>query len=105
MMEITIDHHGDQFNINLHSAAGADPFLTVKGCRIVQGSKGPFVSYPARKMENGKYWWHVYGGEKFNEHVLRLASGGAPSRPPPPRPAPPPPRRADTFDQHEAPPF
>lgn len=92
-MEITIDHHGDQFNINLHGKAGADPFLTIKGCRIVQGQKGPFVSYPARKMDNGKYWQHVYGGEKFNEAVLRKATGESrphpPSRPaPPPRPAP-----------------
>lgn len=72
-MEITIEHHGDNFNINLHGAPGAEPFLSIKGCRIVEGSKGPFISYPSRKQDNGKYWQHVYGGEKFNAAVLKKA--------------------------------
>jgi len=73
-MEITIDWHDNQFNVNLHGAPGADPFLSIKGCRIVEGSKGQFVSYPATKNEkNGKWWNHVYGGEKFNEAVLKKA--------------------------------
>jgi len=91
-MNITIEHHDGQypsFNIMLHSVEGAEPFLTIKGCRIVQGSNGPFISYPSRKMENGKYWNHVYAGEKFNAQVLELAQGGQPERRPPPRPAPP----------------
>ena len=91
-MNITIEHHDGKypsFNLNLHSAPGSEPFLTVKGCRIVEGKNGPFISYPSRKMENGKYWNHVYGGEKFNAHVLELAQGGQPERRPPPRPAPP----------------
>ena len=73
-MEITIDWHDNQFNVNLHGAPGADPFLSIKGCRIVEGSKGQFVSYPATKNEKtGKWWNHVYGGEKFNEAVLKKA--------------------------------
>ena len=73
-MEITIEHHGNQFNINLHLTPGADPFLSIKGCRIVDGNKGPFVSYPATKNNTtGKWWNHVYGGEKFNEAVLKKA--------------------------------
>lgn len=75
-MDITLDFHGDQFNINLHGAPGADPFLSIKGCRIVNGQNGPFISYPSRKMENGKYWQHVYGGEKFNAAVLKKAQEG-----------------------------
>lgn len=105
MMKVTIEHHGGQypsFNINLHTVEGDEPFLTIKGCKIVEGSKGPFISYPSRKMDNGKYWNHVYGGEAFNAHVLKLATAGttgaAPRRPPPP------PRRApDGFD--DQPPF
>lgn len=80
-MEITIEHHGDQFNINLHGAAGAEPFLQIKGCRIVDGKNGPFISYPSRKMDNGKYWNHVYGGEKFNAAVLKKAQEGQAKRP------------------------
>ena len=88
-MKITIDHHGENFNINLHRQEGADPFLSIKGCRIVEGKNGPFVSYPATKNQStGKYWNHVYGGEKFNEEVLKLAGGKRPARPPvPSRPA------------------
>ena len=91
-MIVTIKHfegNYPSFNVLLHSVEGAEPFLTIKGCRIVQGSNGPFISYPSRKMENGKYWNHVYAGEKFNAQVLELAQGGQPERRPPPRPAPP----------------
>ena len=99
-MEVTIKHFSDQFNILLHSAPGVDPFLEIKGCRIVQGEKGDFISYPATKNQStGKYWKHVYGGEKFNEHVLTLAKKSAPQRSmqEPPR-RPPPPRRQDDSD-------
>lgn len=73
-MHITIENHGDQFNVNLSSKEGAEAFLSIKGCRIVQGSKGPFVSYPATKNSNtGKWWNHVWGSEKFNAVVLEKA--------------------------------
>ena len=88
-MHITVKHFEGQypsFNIMLHSAVGSEPFLEIKGCRIVNGSNGPFISYPSRKDEKtGKFWNHVYGGEAFNAHVLKIA-GGAPK--PAPKPAP-----------------
>lgn len=84
-MEITIKHFDGQnpsFNILLHSVAGADPFLEIKGCRIVDGKNGPFISYPARKDEKtGKYWNHVYGGEKFNAAVIKKVQEGERKRP------------------------
>lgn len=68
-----------QFNVALCKVAGAEPFLTVKGCRIVQGSKGEFVSWPATKNEKtGKYWNHVYAGEAFATHILTLAKAALP---------------------------
>jgi len=83
-MEISIEKHDGKypsFNINLHSKPGAEPFLVIKGCRIVNGQKGEFISYPATKNEKtGKYWQHVYGGEKFNEAVLRLARTAPPKQ-------------------------
>lgn len=92
-MIVTIKHfegNHPSFNILLHSVEGAEPFLEIKGCRIANGTNGPFVSYPATKNEKtGKWWQHVYAGEKFNAHVLELAQGGQPERRPPPRPAPP----------------
>jgi len=83
-MIITIQHfqgNFPSFNIFLHGVEGAEPFLTIKGCRIVEGNNGPFVSYPATKNEKtGKWWGHVYGGEKFNAEVFRLATQQQPQR-------------------------
>lgn len=67
-------HDRPQFNVSLASAEGKDPFLTIKGCRIVDGSKGPFVSWPARKMDNGKWFNHCYASEPFAAAVLAEAS-------------------------------
>jgi DNA-binding cell septation regulator SpoVG len=69
-MHITIEHHNDQFNVSLSSAQGKEPFITVKGCRIVDGQKGRFVSWPARKLENGSYWRHVYASDGFQAAVI-----------------------------------
>ena len=66
------------FNVSLHAAEGAEPFLVVKGCRIVEGQKGPFVSGPATKnATTNKYWNHTYFGDKFQAHVLKLAQAAA----------------------------
>ena len=86
-MEVTIEHIDGKypsFNVALHAAKGAEPFLVVKGCRIVEGQKGPFVSGPATKNASGKYWNHTYMGEKFQAHVLALAQAEA--KPAPRRP-------------------
>ena len=85
-MEITIKHFDGQypsFNIALHGAPGAEPFLEIKGCKLVSGANGEFISYPSRKQENGKYWNHVYGGEKFNAAVIKKVKEG--QRPAPKR--------------------
>jgi len=90
-MKITVQHFDGKypsFNISLHQVEGAEPFLVIKGCKIIEGQKGPFISYPSRKQDNGQYWNHVYGGEKFNEAVIKIAKGGQSTeqrRPPPPR--------------------
>ncbi len=110
-MEISVEWHDGQypsFNVHLHGKPGADPFLTVKGCKIVQGSKGDFVSYPSRKQDNGKYWNHVYGSLDFNDAVLTKALAARPrqSMAPPPRRAAPPTRNSyqDARDD-DRPPF
>lgn len=70
-MNITIELHDDQFNIQLASKAGEDHFLAIKGCRIVNGANGPFVSFPSRQMTNGKWWSHAWGSDKFQAAVLK----------------------------------
>lgn len=67
-----------QFNVALASAEGREPFLTVKGCRIVDGSKGRFVSWPATKQDSGKYWNHVWASEAFGDAVLQAADKARP---------------------------
>ena len=70
-MKITIEPHGDNFNVALSSGEGKEAFLVIKGCRIVEGQKGRFISFPAKKMDSGKYWNHVYASEGFQTAVLK----------------------------------
>jgi DNA-binding cell septation regulator SpoVG len=73
-MHITIEHiHGKypSFNVNLHSKEGSQPFLTVKSCRLVEGTKGPFVSWPSRKMDNEKYFNFCYASDGFQAEVIK----------------------------------
>jgi DNA-binding cell septation regulator SpoVG len=82
-MEVSIkwfDGQYPSFNIMLASAAGKEPFLEIKGCKIVDGQKGPFISYPSRKMDNGKYWNHVYGSDLFNATILSKAQESMPRK-------------------------
>ena len=79
-MHIQIEHHGDQFNVNLSSKPDSEAFLSIKGCRIVSGNKGDFVSYPARKTDQGKWWNHVWGSEKFNAAVLSAYQASKPAK-------------------------
>lgn len=71
------------FKIILAKVEGAEPFLEIKDCRLIDGKNGQFVSYPARKDDKGKYWPYLYGGEAFNAHVVKLAQAAMPqtSRP------------------------
>lgn len=80
-MKIIIEHHGDQFNVALQNPGQDEPFVTIKGCRIVNGSKGPFVSFPAKKLDSGKYWNHVYASQAFSDAIIRAANQDAPPKP------------------------
>jgi DNA-binding cell septation regulator SpoVG len=74
-MHITIQWFNDQFNVHLSSAEGKDDFLSIKGCRVVDGRDGPFISWPATKNQStGKYWNHVWANEKFAAVVLAKAN-------------------------------
>ena len=82
-MKVTIKHFDGKypsFNVLLASAAGKEPFLEIKGCRIVEGKNGEFVSWPASKKDDGKYWNHAYASEEFNAHVLQLAKADMPKK-------------------------
>ena len=34
--------------------------VTIYGCRIIDGKDGEFISFPARKGKDGKYYNHAY---------------------------------------------
>lgn len=70
------------FNIHIASKEGKDAFLTIRGCRIIQSEKGDFVSFPAKKMDDGKYFNHVWSSKEFNDHVLELALESQPKEQP-----------------------
>jgi hypothetical protein len=79
-MNIIITWHGEQFNVELASKEGAEAFLSIRGCRIVDGTKGPFVSYPATKnATTGKWWQHAWASDKFNAAVLEKAMATRPA--------------------------
>lgn len=85
-MEVSIkwfDGQYPSFNIMLASGPEKQPFLEIKGCKIVNGRDGDFISYPSRKQDNGKYWNHVYGSDAFNAEVLRKAVAAMPHKPSP----------------------
>lgn len=79
-MKVEVKWFNDNFNVALSSAEGKEPFLEIKGARIVDGKNGPFVSWPSKKLDSGKYWNHVYGSEQFNAVVLSKAEESRPTR-------------------------
>ena len=82
-MFISIEHHEGKypsFNINLHSEEGAEAFLSIKGCSIKDSAKGQFISYPARKKDDGTWWKHVWGNDKFNASIIKKAQNTAPAK-------------------------
>ncbi len=93
-MHIGIEHHNDKFNVALSTKEGSKPFLTIKDCRVVQGSRGPFISWPARKLDSGKYWHHVYASDVFAEHVLKAYDESKPAK-----------KQAAQDDDSDIPPF
>jgi hypothetical protein len=81
-MKVTIKHHAGKypsFNVELRKDESSEPFLEIKGCRIANGSKGEFLSWPSTKNETtGKYWNHAYASDAFAAHVLKLAKESLP---------------------------
>jgi hypothetical protein len=88
-MHITIEHHSGKypsFNVSLHKSAGLEAFLVIKGVKIVDGAKGEFLSWPARKLDSGKYWNHCWASDAFAAHIMQLAKDTLPKDVPTGRP-------------------
>ena len=99
-MKISIQHfHGQypSFTVKLHTRPDAEPFIEIKGCKIMSGSNGEFVSWPSKKLDTGKYWNHVYASKEFNEAVMKEVKASAPVE------AKPKPSPAQGFDDEDLP--
>ena len=72
------------FNLGLHSTPESEEFLSIKGCKIFDGEKGSFVSYPSTKKADGKYWNHCWGSKAFNDVILKKALATRPAAIPTP---------------------
>jgi DNA-binding cell septation regulator SpoVG len=82
-MHISIEHFEGKypsFNVSIASDEKREPFLVIKGCRLVDGAKGQFISWPAKKLESGKYWNHVYASEAFSQVVVEAVKKTKPAR-------------------------
>ena len=79
-MEINVkwSESGKTFSVSL--AGNKGDFLSIKGCRIVQGNDGDFVGWPATKMDDGKWYRYAWASEDFSAAVLKKAKESSPGR-------------------------
>ena len=80
-MKIEITHKdNDRFDVLLFGSQ-SEPFLTIYGCKAVDGSKGRFVSWPRRKDESGKWWNQMRSSDAFANQVLKVLDATPKSAP------------------------
>lgn len=73
-MEIRVTWRSEKmFNFELATQDGGDAFLAVKGCKIIDGAKGKFVSGPSWKNDKGEWVNYTYMGPKFQEALIAKA--------------------------------
>jgi hypothetical protein len=66
------------YTIRLATAEGRAPFLEIKDCRLIEGGKGRFVSFPARKDDKDKWWPHVYASDAFQVELIKAMDAATP---------------------------
>ena len=68
------------YTVRLHTAEGRDPFLEVKDCKLIEGSKGRFVGFPARKDDKDKWWPYLYASEAFQAEIIKAMDAATPKQ-------------------------
>ena len=53
--------------------------MTIRSCQIKEGPTGKFISYPAKKQDDGKYFKFFFGNDLFNRAVLEKALKSQPA--------------------------
>lgn len=70
------------FNVMVSSQKGVEPFITIKSCSIKEKDGREFISYPAKKPENGGKWFnYIYANDKFNSVVMEKAKAAKQNTP------------------------
>lgn len=82
-MKITIERFegSDRFNVCIASKEGNEPFITIKGCKLMSGRKGEFISWPAWKNKNDEWKSHIYASPAFQEAVVEAVKASEPKKP------------------------
>jgi DNA-binding cell septation regulator SpoVG len=59
------------YTVSLASSAGKEPFMSIKDCKLIEGSKGAFVGFPSRKDDKDKWWPMVWANDAFQVEVVK----------------------------------
>lgn len=58
--------------IAIHKKGEEKPFMVIKGCKIVNGQNGPFLSGPATKIDND--WFnYLFMSKEFSQYISEMA--------------------------------
>lgn len=69
-IEITCHPYDDNSKIKAFIELCLDKTLVIKGLKLVEGSHGPFISFPSSKGKDGKYYNSIYSmDKKFTEQL------------------------------------
>ena len=67
------------YDVMFATAEGKEPFVTIKDCKLVDGSKGQFVGTPSRKDDKDKWWPMVYMSDACQAEVIKAMNAAAPA--------------------------
>lgn len=59
---------------------GDKVLMVVKGCKLVSGQNGQFVSGPSTKMDDGKWFNYLFMDKQFGDYVSKLAIEAMPAQ-------------------------
>jgi DNA-binding cell septation regulator SpoVG len=59
------------YTVSLASSPGKEPFMSIKDCKLIEGSKGAFVGFPSRKDDKDKWWPMVWANDAFQVEVVK----------------------------------
>jgi DNA-binding cell septation regulator SpoVG len=65
------------YTIRLHTDKGD---LEIKDCKLIEGSKGRFVGFPARKDDKDKWWPYLYASEAFQVEIIKAMDAATPKQ-------------------------